>query len=173
MDEAARTGEPGSGREEVLGALERYRGQRREGTGAIECLLERARGIAEDLEGHRRRVEMVEWATHERGMPQPLAEQVFDTAGEEGLDPLFAFEIVLCGVGVRELEPPGEGSDAPASVSGGPNWLETPPPEERARRERLLRSSFRRLRGLLERHASAEDALIAFTREPDVDETAY
>ena len=74
-----------------------------------------------------------------------------------------------CGVAVRDM---GEQPDASSTVRGYPTWLQALP-EEEAGRERMLRTSFRRLRHFLETYDSAEDALIAFANEPDVGEVEY
>lgn len=157
----------------ALAALARYRERRaRDGgdTDGIECLVQRARVAEDEAERHRRRIELVDRAVHEDGIERALAEEVYDLAREEGVEPAFAFELVRCGVAVRELG--AERPEAEAVARGYPSWVQALP-EMQARRERLLRSSFRRLRALLERHASPEDALVAFAREPDVGEVKY
>ncbi len=157
----------------ALEALDRFRTWIAQDGGnaqGIECLIHRAAEVEEESGRHRRRVELIDRAVKEDHVDPELAEEVYDLAREEGVEPAFAFELVRCGVAVRDLDT--EEPDATYTVRGYPNWLESLPPEE-ARRERLLRSSFRRLRGLLEEHGSAEDALIAFAREPDVGEVEY
>lgn len=157
----------------ALLALERYRNRASDGGGGdgVECLIRRAHVAEDEAARHRRRIELIERAVEEDGMDPALAAEVYDIAREEGIEPAFAFELVRCGVAVREM---GEPPEATYSVRGFPGWLEAPPePEEEASRERMLRTSFRRLRHLLETHDSPEEALIAFARQPDVGETAY
>ena len=113
---------------------------------------------------------MVEDAVHEAGMDRELAEEVYDVAREEGVEPAFAFELVRCGVAVCGPEEPPA---AESIVTGRPAWLEPAIPSAEATRERRLRNSFRRLRSLLERHETPEEALIEFAREPDVQECDY
>ncbi len=136
----------------------------------IPCLIQRAHEVEEEAERHRRRAELIDRAVREDGIDPELAGEVYDLAREEGIEPAFAFELVRCGVAVRELDE--EEPEATYTVRGYPSWLHALP-EEEARRERLLRRSFRRLRGLLERHDSPEEALIAFAREPDVGEVDF
>jgi len=158
--------------EAALLALERYRSRARDGGDGdgIECLIRRAHVAEDEAARHRRRAELIERAVKE-GMDRELAAEVYDIAREEGIEPAFAFELVRCGVAVRDM---GEPPEATYSLRGFPSWLEAPPePEEEASRERMLRTSFRRLRHLLETHDSPEEALIAFAREPDVGEVEY
>lgn len=168
--------------EAALEALARYREGRarraRDGgvaygdgeVSGIECLLERAPVADQRAAHHRRRIELVEDAVRSAGVERELAEEVYDIAREEGVEPAFAFELVRCGVAVCG---PEEMPEAEAISTGRPPWLEPPVPGEEAARERRLRNSFRRLRGLLERHGSPEEALVEFAREPDVEECDY
>lgn len=161
----------------LLAALERYREGRRaldgggDGDSAAACLLERA-GALEELAGRqRRRVELVERAVAEGGLERELAEEAYDIAREEGLEPAFGLEIVRCGLGV--CEPPDTELEATSAVKGHPEWLVPPVPSEEADRERKLRLSFRRLRHLLEERSSTEEALRAYAAEPDVLECKF
>lgn len=160
--------------------LEAYRERRRTRRGddtwygAAEGLLEDAdHGL--DADGaSRRRSELVEEA-REAGMPDALAELFYDVAGEEGLDPLLAFELVRSGLGIV---PPAEGldnaPDEPTTDKYRPEWLEPPVPPDTLLRERALRVSFRRLRRLLEEHAGdAAAAFEAFAHEPDAGVLGY
>jgi hypothetical protein len=162
----------------ALQALARYR-ELRAADGAIrtgrECLLERARALGEE-EPRRRREELVEDAVAGMGLSRAEAEEVYDIAAEEGLDPAFAFELVRCGVAV--YEPGGAGpvtAPGESSMRAPPEWLAGPaaPPADVARRERRLRTTFRRLRSLLERYPTPEQALEAFAEEEDVGEYEY
>lgn len=162
----------------LLAALARYRSGRRalDGGGADDesaaaCLLERA-GAIEELAGRqRRRIELVERAVDEGGLERELAEEAYDLAREEGLEPAFGLEIVRCGLGV--CEPPDSELEATSAVKGHPEWLVPPVPAAEADRERRLRMSFRRLRHLLEERPSPEEALRAFAAEPDVVECEF
>lgn len=115
----------------------------------------------------RRRVEVVEQATADGRLSREFAEEVYDLAGEESVDPSYALALVRSGFVVRELaepEPNGETmqQDAPA-------WI-APDVEagEAAVRERRLRAGVRRLRAKLEQCGSPVDAVDAFLAEPDV-----
>lgn len=160
----------------VLAAWTRYRAARAcdggedEGDG-ISCLLEHAAEIEDMAAHHRRRIELIERATEEEWMDREMAEEVYDIAREEGLEPAFAFELVRCGVAV--CEPEGPEPIATTSVKGRPEWLSQPVPTEEATRERRLRMSFRRLRSFLEEYETPEEALIAFAQEPDVRACGY
>ena len=160
--------------------LEAYRERRRTRRGddtwfgAAEGLLEDANRGLDDEGISRRRVDMVEEALAV-GMGEELAELFYDVAQEEGLDPALAFELVRCGLGIV---PPAEGLDnapeEPTTDKYRPEWLEPPIPPDTLLRERTLRVSFRRMRGLLERHAGdAAAAFEAFAREPDAGPVGY
>lgn len=103
----------------ALGALARYR-QRRAFDGArLDCLLERLESTEDDSAHRRRRAEMVGRAVTEERLPHWLAEEIYDIAREEGLEPAFAFELVRCGVAV--CGPEGEPRDAPEHIQGDPS----------------------------------------------------
>jgi hypothetical protein len=157
-DERGISGEPGR------------RGERESGAGA-ECLLERVPEI-ETMAGHqRRRIELVERAVTEERIERGLAEEAYDLAREEGLEPAFGLELVRCGIAV--CEPPDSDLVETSAVRGHPEWLEPPVPGAEATRERRLRMSFRRLRRLLEERPTAEEALTAFAKDPDVQACGY
>lgn len=119
----------------------------------------------------RRRDELIDLAVERLGMSHTAAQDVYDIAIDERLDPAYAFELVRCGVAVVRHEAPDD--DAPVVDTGNPQWLgDTPPPPE-AVLERMLRATFRRLRGLIETHGDNDAALAAFVREPDVEEASY
>ncbi len=163
-------GGPGSRADAALDALRRYRRRANDGGGdGVECLIQRAPVVEDEAARHRRRSELIDRAVEEDGVDPELAAEVYDIAREEGIEPAFAFELVRCGVAVRDM---GEQPDASSTVRGYPTWLQALP-EEEAGRERMLRTSFRRLRHFLETYDSAEDALIAFANEPDVGEVEY
>ncbi|HEX6036675.1 hypothetical protein [Longimicrobium sp.] len=140
--------------------------------GAGEGLLDEA-GLNAD-EVSRRRMDVIQEAVAV-GMSDELAEMLYDVAHEEGLDPAMAFELVRSGMGVL---PPAEGlENAPQFATTDkyrPEWLEEPVDPDTVLRERTLRFSFRRLRGLLEQHTGdAAAAFRAFAREPDVGAVGY
>lgn len=161
-------------------ALSAYRERRRRRRdpatfyGALEGLLDvDLEARLQEAQRRRRREEVVGAAVAD-GVPRDLAELAYDVAREEGLDPALALELVRTGLGVV---PPPEGlstaSRAPASDKYVPPWLWPAPDPEALLRERTLRLSFRRLRGLLERHRDAAAALEAFAEEPDVGFVGY
>lgn len=161
----------------ALGAyLERRRRRRSEDTyfGSSSCLLAGAEAGTDTREREHRRLEILEEAV-QAGMSTELAEQLYDVAREEGLDPALGYELVRCGIGVM---PPPEGlSNAPSQPSSDPytpEWvLDAPIPPDELLRERTLRLSFRRLRALLEQHEDADQAFRAFAQEPDVGVSGY
>jgi hypothetical protein len=168
-------------REERAGrVLHAYRERRRRRRapdtffGSPEGLLAGAeQGLSAEELGSRR-VEIMDEAAA-AGMSPELADLLYDIARDEGLDPALAFELVLSGLGVA-LPPEGlvNAPEEPASDKYAPGWVVTPPaPPDLLLRERTLRLSFRRLRGLLERHPDAGEALAAFAREPDVGRPGY
>lgn len=140
-------------------------------TEAASCLLQRV-GELENMAGRqRRRIELVDRAVAEEGVERELAEEAYDIAREEGLEPAFGLEVVRCGVAV--CEPPDSDLGTTSAVKGHPEWLEPPVPAAEATRERRLRMSFRRLRSLLEERKTPEEALVAFATEPDVKECKF
>lgn len=158
-------------RDLVIRALDRYRAAASSRGEAAACLLERAREL-ESLQGHeRRRAELVDRAVAGSKLSWADAERVFDLAQEEGLDPALAFELLHCGVLVRDPPvEPGRPEGETLLEATPPEWIQptstTAPPD--APRERRLRASFRRLRRLLEERGAPEEALIAYAEEPDV-----
>ncbi len=154
---------------------ERRRRRRGEDTyfGSAECLLTEGREEWEEDELPHRREEILEEAAAE-GMPEALAEELYDLAREEGLDPGLAYELVRSGIGV--VPPHGGVSNAPEQPSTDryvPEWLGDPLPPDELLRERTLRLSFRRLRSMLAEHEEVMDAFRAFVREPDVGLVGY
>ena len=138
----------------------------------LNSLIARADEIASERTP-RRRIDLVEKAV-EAGHAIEYADQIYDIAEEEGVDPAFAFELVLNGIGVRELSPPNEDQWVETQVEAPPVWVAGPDPQpEAAERERHMRTTFRRLRSMLEEHRDVRAALEAFAREPDVAEIRY
>ena len=138
----------------------------------LATLVERADEIASDRTP-RRRIDLVEKAVA-AGHAVEYADQIYDIAEEEGLDPAFAFELVLSGIGVRELTPPDDDQWLETQVEAPPTWVTTPDRQPVAdERERHMRNTFRRLRRMLNEHSEPRAALEAFAREPDVAEISY
>ena len=131
--------------------------------------LERAvvERVAEGVE--RRHEALLEWATVELGMERGAAEQVYALAEEERLEPVYAFQLVRCGRGVRNLLPTTAASAEASTQQEPPAWVV---PEglqlSDIERERRLRQSFRRFRGLLESTDDPVLAARAYVAEPDV-----
>jgi hypothetical protein len=134
---------------------------------SIEALLARAPNLADESEVSRRREDLVERATA-AGFTREIADHMYDVAEEEGVDPAVAFELVLCNVGVRELEPPQTHSWEETQVEAAPSWVSHLLTPEDAARERRVRNSFRRLRHVMDNAVSTEAGLRAFVSEPDV-----
>lgn len=138
----------------------------------LESLIERAEQIASD-DAPRRRVELVERAVAQ-GHSIEYADQIYDIAEEEHLDPAFAFELVLNRIGVRELAEPTDDAYVETQVEAPPEWVAEPDPSPiAAAHERHMRNSFRRLRRMFEQHGTPTAALQAFANEPDVAEIEY
>jgi hypothetical protein len=154
---------------------ERRRRRRGEDTyfGSIDLLVGAAHSGLGEYELDRRRVEILEEAD-EAGMSGDLAELLYDVALEEGIDPAVGFDLVRSGLGVA---PPPEGvSNAPADPMVDkylPAWMFPAQPTDHMLRERMLRTSFRRLRSFLEEQEEVEQAFLRFANEPDVGHFGY
>lgn len=132
------------------------------------CLAESVSGLTEPVL-ERRHEDVMAWAETEIGLERSYAEQIYSLAEEEELAPVFAFLLVQCGVGVRELERPEPDGDDSASQQSPPGWVGSEGVElDDVVLERRLRASFRRFRSRLSTGASTEDAVAAFLAEPDV-----
>ena len=138
----------------------------------FEVLIRRAGEIAAD-ERPRRRIELVEQATG-AGHSIEFADSIYNIAEEVGIDPALAFELVLNGIGVRELAPPTDDQWLETQVEAPPKWVTEPraAPADAAH-ERHMRTTFRRVRSLIEQHGSTRAGIEAFAREPDVAEMQY
>lgn len=176
MDSQEMQGTPRESAGHVLEAYrERRRRRRAEDTyfGSVDVLLSDLEKDVEERERQRRRCDFLEEAA-EVGMSQDLAERLYEVAWDEGIDPVLGFELVRSGLGVC---PPAEGiSNAPSQPTADrylPEWMFPPMPPDELLRERMLRTSFRRLRKLLEEHEDLDDAFRAFADEPDVDRIGY
>ncbi len=141
------------------------------GPSGTDCLRARARLIAAEATSLRRHEELLDWAVEELGLARPFAEQIYEIAIEEDVEPAYVFELVRCGVGISE-QVAGR-SDAPSLQPSPPDWIERSPRPDEARREWRLRTSTRRLRSLLEGESSPADALRAFANAPDIEERGY
>jgi hypothetical protein len=160
----------------VLNAYrERRRRRRAEDTyfGSAELLLDGAHAELGERDIENRRSEIMTEA-EDSGMSRELAELLYDVAEEEGIDPAIGFDLVRSGLGVAP--PPGGVSNAPADPMVDrylPAWMFPAEPTDRMLRERMLRTSFRRLRAMLEEVDEVEDAFRRFASEPDVGHYGY
>ena len=155
-------------------ALEAFRERRRRRRaddtwyGSAEGLLAGGEAGLDAATLARRRMDVIAEAQAE-GMSPELAEMMYDVAREEGLDPALAHELVRSGLGVAP--PPGGVANAagqPASDKYYPTWLLPAAAPDDVLRERMLRLSFRRMRGKLETFNDPGEAFRAYAREPDV-----
>jgi hypothetical protein len=136
---------------------------------ARRCLEDGVAGLTGEAV-ERRHEALMEWAEAELSLDRSYAEQVYALAGEEELEPIYAFLLVGCGIGVRELEEPAQDGDEEAAQKMPPGWLKPESVElNDIALERRLRASFRRLRGHLASARDAGAAVRAFLAEPDVD----
>ncbi len=117
-----------------------------------------------------RRERLVDEA-EDRGLERPLAEQAYDIAREERLEPAYGLALVLDGLSVRPLT--SASPDVEASDATEPEWVDAPPEPAMAERERRLRQTFRRLRSRLEECEDPRSALLELAREPDLEDHAY
>lgn len=140
--------------------------------GALEQRLQRLLETVRALGGvdEHRRDELVE-AAEERGLERPDAEQAYDIAQEEGLEPAYGIALVLEGVSVRPL--PAPRPDVQTSEPNEPEWVDTPPDAAQAERERRLRQTFRRFRSTLGDEGAPDAALARFRDEPDLEPYDY
>lgn len=138
----------------------------------MEHLLARAAVFDEDTPVSRRREDLVERA-ETAGLSREDADRMYDVAEQEGVDPAAAFELVLCGVGVRELAPPNADQWEETQVEAAPAWVTEPAAPADGGRERRARTSFRRLRSIMEHTPAPRDALREFVRQPDVGAVDY
>jgi hypothetical protein len=135
---------------------------------AGQCLAEGLAQLSDD--GVERRHEaLMAWAEGELDLEREYAEQVYTLAEEEELEPIYAFHLVRCGVGVRELEVPEQDADDNSTQQTPPEWVAGETVELRdVALERRLRATFRRLRAHLKEAPTTEAAVRAFLAEPDV-----
>ncbi len=117
-----------------------------------------------------RREQLVERAEG-RGLSRTTAEQAYDISREERLEPALGMAVVAEGLSVRLLDEAG--ADVATTESSEPEWLDDPPDPARAARERRLRTTFRRLRSLMDGDCDAREAVRAFARQPDLEQYDY
>lgn len=137
------------------------------------CLSEGIAALPAAGSIERRHEQVMEWAVAGGSaaggsLDRAYAERVVLLAEEEALEPVYALLLVRCGIGVRELEPPGEENDDLATQPTAPDWVEPGTVGLDIALERRLRASFRRFRARLEASETAEAAVRAFLAEPDV-----
>jgi hypothetical protein len=135
---------------------------------AGECLKQ---GIAGLSAVERRHETLMTWAEHELGLERQYAEQVYALAEESGLEPVYAFVLIRCRVGVLQLEEPEPDADEVAAQQAPPDWVG----EDRVRLsnvalERRLRTTFRRLHTHMEEAPTPGHAIDAFLSAEDVGE---
>jgi hypothetical protein len=136
---------------------------------AQRCLRDGAGALTGDAATERRHEALMEWAEGELGLDRGWAEDVYALAEEVELEPVYAFLLVRCGVGVTELEPPEQDPDEEAVQQDPPEWVGADAVEfEDLALERRLRGTFRRMRGHLERETSPAAAVEALLAEPDI-----
>lgn len=142
-------------------------------TDRTKTLLARLGNIPAEANGESRRREDLIQRVLDAGHSHEYADQIYDVALEENCDPALAIEVVLAGVGVRDLMPAELDNWEETQVEAPPQWIQEPPPAEEAERERQMRLTFRRLRSLTEENGSSQEALKAFVRQPDVGDVEY
>lgn len=155
----------------VLQALDRYHEWAHQDEVGLEFLVHRVEEMERQPARHRRREELLESVAEESHVSREVAEQAYEIALDEGLEPAFALEIVRAGVAIER--PAEQEADAPAVQPTRPEWIEDPPPPEVAHRERVMRETFRRLRGLFEDHPDPKDAFRALARAEDLRRFEY
>lgn len=137
----------------------------------IDCLKRHAADIESEAHTLRRHEELLDWATDDIGLERAWAEQAYDIAREEEIEPAIAFELIRCGVGIRAEVM--DDSGAPKLDPSSPSWIAGGPTPDQAMREWRLRTSLRRLRTLIREHGAPAPALRAFADAPDVDDAGY
>jgi hypothetical protein len=120
-------------------------------------------------EEHRREALMER--AEDRGVDRATAEQAYDIALEESLEPAYGIAVVLEGLSVRLLDGPRPGVNA--TEPNEPEWVDRPPSADAAELERRLRQTFRRLRAKAEETGGPAEALRAFAAEPDLEPYDY
>jgi hypothetical protein len=135
-------------------------------TTAGECLRQGVSGIGAM---ERRHESLMEWAETQLGLEREYAEQVYALAEESGLEPVYAFVLIRCGLGVQELETPEQDAGEQAAQQAPPEWVgEDMVQLEDIALERRLRATFRRLRGHMDEAPTPGAAVDAFLGSEDV-----
>lgn len=115
----------------------------------------------------RRRGEVVDQAIADGQLSREFAEEVYDVAAEESVDPSYALALVRSGFIVCELVEPEPAEET--MQQDAPPWIAADAQTgDAVVRERRLRAGVRRLRAMLEQNESPVDAANAFLAEPDV-----
>lgn len=127
--------------------------------------LDRLGGCEEE-----RREQLLE-AAEDLGLERVAAGEVYDLSVEEEVAPAYGLTLAVSGVAVQLLD--GARPDVDTSEPSEPEWVDTPPGPNEARRERRLRRTLRRLRSILADADSPEAALRTFAREPDLERYEY
>jgi hypothetical protein len=136
---------------------------------AQRCLRDGVAALTGDAAAERRHEALMEWAEGELGLARAWAEDVYALAEEVELEPVYAFLLVRCGIGVRELQQPVQDPDEEAVQQAPPDWVGADAVTlGDAALERRLRGTFRRMRAHLEQTATAAAAVESFLAEPDV-----
>lgn len=131
---------------------------------AIERLIDTVEALG-GRDEHRR--DMLVEGAEERGLDRPVAEQAYDIAREEGLDPAYGLALVLERLSVQPLASPRP--EVETSEPNEPEWVDAPPEPKLAERERRLRQTFRRFRAHLEAAGAPGPATRGLAREPDLE----
>ena len=149
-----------------MGEIDRNSGE----ASARECLAQAVASLTGDAALERRRESLMEFAETTLGLEHSYAEQVYKLAEEEQLEPIYAFQLIRCGIGVRELSPPeADLEEFSASQEAPPDWVgEAVVDLDDVALERRLRTTFRRFRAQLDSAGNASAAVAAFLAEPDV-----
>jgi hypothetical protein len=140
---------------------------------AQQCLRDAVAGLTGSA-AERRHEPLLEWAVEEVGLERGYAEQLYALSEEVGLEPVYGFLLVRCGLGVVELERPEAEPEAEdvAAQQAPPDWLGSADVElDDVALERRLRATLRRFRGLLDEAGDAGAAVERYLAEEDVEVT--
>ncbi|HUF51243.1 MAG TPA: hypothetical protein VMN60_10440 [Longimicrobiales bacterium] len=137
---------------------------------AARTCLEHSVATMNDDGVERRHESLMAWAESVLALDRAFAEQLYALAEEEQLEPIYAFQLIRCGIGVRELATPAQDvEEFAASQEAPPAWVGEPGVElSDVALERRLRATFRRFRAQLDTAATPTAAVAAFLAEPDI-----